>query len=203
MAFSEPERAAIAARVRYELGYSAVTIAGEPYFTIAHAPEVALDALYSGASTTSATAVTSTSTPTTVTLASGTGFASGVRVHVDAGPRREIVVPQSVSGTSLTAMFSQPHSGTYLVEVESGESMLRTILAKLDVLHQTIASSFSSGGGALKKVDEVEWHPTTSGVTRFEALFDERDRWRDELGSLLKLPNLNGRGGGAARLEAY
>lgn len=197
MAFSAAERAALAARVRYELGYSALTTAGEPYFTIAYAPEVALDSLYSAEVTTSATAVTSTTTATTIVLALGTGFATGIRVHVDAGPQREVVVPQSVSGTSLTARFTKTHSGTYNVEVESGEAMLRSILGELD----TIAIRVSGGGSAagIKKVDEVEFFG--DGSIRAE-LFSERMRWRDELGSLLKLPNLH-RKHGANRLEAY
>lgn len=197
MAFSTIERTAIAARIRYELGYSSVTVAGEPYFAIAYAPEVAIDSLYTGAATTSATAVTSTTTPTTITLASGTGFESGLRIHVDAGPAREIVTAQYVTGAALTARFSKEHSGTYQVQVESGESMLRTILYRLDTLNETIQAGFGTGG--IKKADEVEFFENGAHLS---VLFEERNRWRNELGSLLKLPNLNGRNG-TCRLEAY
>jgi len=201
MAFGAAERSALAARVRYELGYSALTVAGEPYFAIAYAPEVALDSLYSAETTTSVTAVTSTTAPTTITLALGTGFVTGLRVHVDAGTKREMVVAQYVSGTSLTALFSLTHSGTYSVEVESGESMLRSILGRLDAAQQAIAQSMAAGG--IKKADEVEFFPNGDGSVLSE-LFQERNRWRDELGSLLKLPNLNNaKAGTATRLEAY
>jgi hypothetical protein len=201
MTFSAAERAALAARVRYELGYSALTVAGEPYFAIAYAPEVALDSLYSAESTTSVTTVSSTTAPTTITLALGTGFFTGGRIHVDAGARREVVVAQYVSGTSLTALFTLAHSGTYSVEVESGEAMLRTILGQLDRVQSELASSSSTAG--IKKADEVEFFNGSDGAV-LSSLTTERNRWRDELGSLLKLPNLhNVKRGGATQLEAY
>jgi hypothetical protein len=191
VAFSSTERTALAARVRYELGYSSVTVSGEPWIDWSYAPEVALDNLYTGAETTSATSVTTTSEPTTITLASGTGFASGLRVHVGAGITREVVVAQNVSGASLAATFAKLHSGTYPVEVESGESMLRTILTKIDDVTDRIQKGFPRGG--LKAiVGEVEWYE--GGV--FEELNAELGRWRDSLAALLKLPNLrNNRGG--------
>lgn len=197
MTFNATERTAIAARVRYELGYSSLTVAGEPYFAIAFAPEKALDSLYSGAETTSATAVTSTTVPTAITLASGTGFVGGLRIHVDVGSRREVAIAQSVTGAVLEALFSRPHSGTYPVQVESGESMLRTILARLDDIAEQLSGALATGG--IKKVDEVEFFERQ---TRLTVLAEERNRWRTELASLLKLPNLNGQRRGA-RLEVY
>jgi hypothetical protein len=198
VAFSTTERAAVMARVRYELGYSALTTAGEPHFPIVYAPEKAIDSLYSGASTTSVTAVTSTTVPTTIVLADGAGFATGVRIHVDAGSRREIVTPQYVSGASLSALFTKPHAATYSVEVESGESMLRTLLAKLDDITALIQSNFGTGG--LKSVDEIEFFESGGHLSSLTA---ERERWREELASLLKLPYRGSRGGGSGRLEAY
>ncbi len=198
MTFSATERLAIIARVRYELGYSAVTIAGEPYFSIAFAPEVAIDALYSGASTTSGTAITAT-TPTIITLASGTGFATGARVHVDVGAQREVVVAQYVTGASLTARFTKQHSGTYVVEAESGESMLRTILGRLDDIADKLASSLGTAG--IKKADEVEFFDRR---TTLDALEEQRSHWRMELGLLLKLPVMpQGGSGGGGRMELY
>lgn len=199
MAFSATERTAIAARIRHELGYGSVTVGGEPYFTIAHAPEVALDNLYTGAETTSVTTVTSNVAPTTITLADATGFAAGIRVHVGAGSTREIVQVQSLSGTSLSASFAKPHSGTYSVEVESGESMLRTILANLDAVGSQIASAFDFSG--IKKADEVEFFGSQNSMS--SVLYEARTYWRNELAALLKLPNMHAMRGNSSRLEAY
>lgn len=199
MAFGTEERAALAARVRYELGYSALTTAGEPYFDIAYAPEKALDSLYSAATTTSATTVATAdlAAPKTITLASGTGFVSGLRVHVGAGTTREIVVAQNISSTSLTATFGMVHSGTYPVEIDSGEAMLRTLLAYLDRVTDTIHGA-RDAGGIKAIVGDVEYFEKSA----IDEAVNERKRWRRELGSLLKLPVLN-ESGMVTRLEAY
>jgi hypothetical protein len=199
MAFGTEERAALATRVRYELGYSALTTAGEPYFAIAYSPEKALDSLYSGATTTSATTVDSTelTAPKTITLASGTGFVSGLRVHVGAGTTREIVVAQNVSGASLTATFGLAHSGTYPVEVDSGEAMLRTLLAYLDRVNESIHSARDAAG-----IQEIVGDLKFFESAVVQEAVSERKRWRRELGSLLKLPVMN-ENGMVTRLEAY
>ena len=204
MAFSTVERDALLDRIRYELGYSAVTQTGEPYVSWTLLPDVAFDNLGSGAETTTATAVATADVGTAVTLVltSGTGFVSNVRIHVDVGAQREVVVAQSVVTTALTARFTKVHAGTYPVEVESGESMLRTLIFKLDDIRDQIQDSFATAG--IKVADEVEFFEGAGGDAVLASLWGQRQRWRAELASLLKLPDYSNRGRGAtSQLEAY
>jgi len=199
VAFSTEERAALLDRIRYELGYSAVTQTGEPYIGWTLLPDTAVDNLSSAAETTTSTEVID-HTPTALTLTSATGFVANVRVHVDVGQQREVVAVQSLSGADLTSRFDKPHSGTYPVEVESGQSMLRTLIFKLDDLRDQIQESFKTAG--IKSADEVEFF---GGGAVLDELWSQRAVWRGELASLLKLPNLNSRSssGATSRLEAY
>jgi len=210
VALVEPERTSVITRVRYELGFSAVGLGGLPYLDHAFIPDKSIDNLTTGSETSSITEVTAASvqagTPTTITLASGVGFATMMKAHVDAGPRREIVTFQFVSGTAATAVFKQPHLGTYTVEADGGVPMLRTILGILDKLAVDIDDARASA--AVKKIDtDIEFFPSEERqLSRVTELEQQRDHWRGELASLLQLPRgllTGGQRRAATRVEVF
>src|SRR5690348_14104294 len=109
------------ARIKAELGYNLLS-QGQIYIgTAAIFEQVIQVYLGAGATTTSSTAITGDGTPKSLTLALATGFSSGARVVVDVDGRQETVTVQALSGTTLTALFTNTHSGSYPVTVEGGE----------------------------------------------------------------------------------
>jgi hypothetical protein len=191
------------ARCKAELGYNLLTEAAVPWIGVTIVFEQLIQPyLGGGASTTSATDVTAASTPTpvTLTLASGTGFTSGDRVVIDVDDRQEVVTARLVSGAALTADLSLTHSGTYPVTVEGGESIVRETLRRIRDVKGRMAASF--GQGALKKVDEVEFHAASSNL--FGNLGPELSYWREELAAALGIQSLwSQRRAGAQRMSVY
>lgn len=186
MALSDGE----VARIKSELGYN--LIAGDvslyvngwtAIFEVAIQPY--LDA---GTATTSATAVTAASayTPVALTLTSATGFASGARVVIDVDSRKETATIQNLSGTSMTVQLRLAHSGTYpVVLADSGEAIVREILAKIASVKTTMGETF--GEGSIKKVDELEFYD--SGSATFGSLGSQLSWWREELASTIGVPS--------------
>jgi hypothetical protein len=156
-----------------------------------------------GAVTSSTTSVIPESppVPAAITLASATGFAQFARVVVDVDARQEVVTTQSLSGASLTALFTKTHSGTYPVTVEGGESIVREKLAELNAARTQRAKS--KGRGAMKAiVGDIEWHDTKSSA--FQLSSQEISTLRDELAAILGVENLwNRRKAAGARLSVY
>jgi hypothetical protein len=167
-------------RCKAELGYNLIGIA-QPYIdTTALFEQVIQPYLSAGATTTSATAVTPSvpPVPAAITLTLATGFASGQRVVVDVDSRQETVTASLVSGTSLTALFTKVHSGTYPVTVEGGESLVREKLGELWAVRAQRAKA--KGRGALKAyTGEMEFYDT--GKSAFASSSQEIDMLRDEL----------------------
>jgi hypothetical protein len=175
-------------RLKFELGYPLVAAGAEPYINVrAVFEQVVQTYMTAGASTTSSTAVTAASTPTPVaiTLASATGFTAFDPVVVDVDGRQERAVVQAVSGSTITLLLSNTHSGTYPVTVEGGESIVRDLLRQLAAVSLTIESATESAG--IKRVDEVEFYENGA---RFGGLVAHRAYLRDELASALGVPNL-------------
>jgi hypothetical protein len=191
-------------RCKAELGYSLIGV-GQPYLggVTAIFEQVVAPYLSSGATTTSSSAVTPATppVPANITIALATGFASGARIVVDVDARQETVTIQALSGTTVTALFTKIHSGSYPVTVEGGESLVREKLAELFAVRATRAKA--KGRGALKAyVGDIEYYDT--GKSAFASTNAEIDVLRDELAAILGVENLwNQRKAAGSRLSVY
>jgi hypothetical protein len=190
-------------RIRYELGYNILNAGAEPYVgTHSVFDQVVQTYMQGGASTTSTTTVTAATSPTPVTLAlaSATGFTTGDVVIIDVDDRQERATIQSLVGGAMTVLLSKAHLGTFPVTVEGGESMVRELLARLREVDDKIAESRTSAG--LKSVGRgaVEWFSSGSVLSSLKKI--QMDH-RDELASLLGVPNLWRRRSGGGRCELY
>ncbi|HEV8248209.1 MAG TPA: hypothetical protein VGP93_20680, partial [Polyangiaceae bacterium] len=175
------------ARCKAELGYPLIGQAN-PYIGVTLLFEQVIQPyLGAGATTTSSTSVTGDGAPFAIVLSVATGFAAGARVVVDVDGRQEKVTVQSLSGSSLTALFTKAHTGTYPVTVEGGESLVREKLG--EIWSARVTRGKSQGRGALKAiVGDVEWYD--SGMTSFASSSAEIDVLRDELAAILGIENL-------------
>lgn len=195
------------ARIKAELGWNVLSTGAEPFIGVAMIFEqVIAQYLTTGAATTSATTVTAVgggaAQPVTLVLASATGFAPGNLIWVDVDAQQESATIQSLTGTSAALALRNGHSGTYPVYVDSGEAIVRELLARIRAVKLELAGIF--GEGALKKVDEVEFYETGS------ALFGSTSKvlmfWRDELASAIGDISLNrwrARQGGGGSISVY
>lgn len=193
------------ARVKHELGYNVLLVGAEPYVGISTLFETAI-APYtqSGALTTSSTAVTAATTPTlvTLTLADATGFAAGARVVVDVDSLQESATVRSMSGSAITLLLSNAHSGTYPVTVEGGESIIRAILRQIQAISGLgsntgeLQSAMAAAG--IKRVNEIEFFggEASGATTRIRQLEALLAYWRDELSIALNVENRRGAAGG-------
>lgn len=120
---------------------------------------------------------------------------------IDVDARQETVTVQALSGTSLTALITKTHSGSYPVTVEGGESIVREKLAELFSARSRRAED--QGSGALKAVvGDVEYYDT--GMTAFATSNAEIDILRDELAAILGVPNMwRQRQAAGQRLSVY
>lgn len=193
-------------RIKAELGYNVLTIGALPYVGFSQLFANVLQPYTSaGASTTSSTTVAAATSPTpaTLTLASGTGFASGVRVVIDVDDRQEIVTAQNVSGASLTVLLTLAHTGTYPVTVEGGETLIREQLTRLRAINAQITAAASTAG--IKRVDVIEFYGGgATGSAQIDVLYKQRDRARDELASLCGIRNAwRDKAQGSQRIAMY
>lgn len=189
-------------RIKAELGWNLLGTGALPYFgTAAVFEQIIQQELLAGAKTTSSSAVTGDGTPKSITLTSATGFTSGDRFVVDVDGRQEELTTQSLSGTTLTALFAKTHSGTYPVTVVGGESIVRQLIAEIAAVRTQRAKS--KGRGALKAyVGEIEYYDTKQ--TAFESNSVEIAALRDELAAACGDVRLNlWRNAGAQRCSVY
>lgn len=194
-------------RIRFELGVPNFDLAAEPYIGVAaFFSQVMQPFLLSGAATTSTTVLDTlvAPVPVTLTLASAAGFAVGNVVVVDVDLRQERATVSAVSGNTITLQLARAHGPSpYPVTVEGAESIVRDILAQLRDVADSIKSVRSRVG--LRKVDDVEFYGggrtlASQGIDPLTALFELRERWRDELSSAVGFARVNGRnasGGGS------
>lgn len=179
------------ARIKAELWYNLLTVGADIYVGVVQLFEQVVNQYISAEiATTSATSVTAQTSPTPValTLASATGFTAGDQVVVDVDSRRERATVASLTGSAITVQLSLAHSGTYPVTVIGPISLSREILGRIDAVKAKMATTF--GAGALKRVDEIEFYAVgKSGKTQFGAMGDELAYWRNELASVLGVPN--------------
>lgn len=190
-------------RIKAELGFNLLTINSEPW--IGHTAifeQVVQPFMTAGAKTTSSTSVTAAFEPTPVTLVltSPTGFTECARVVVDVDGRQETATAQAISGSNLTVMLSKPHSGTYPVTVEGGESIIREILGYIRATKEKMSESY--GTGALKSVDEISFYQAGQ-QTYFGLLGDQLKYWRTELASALGLSAIANRRSAGSTLSVY
>lgn len=194
--------------LKAELGYNVLSIGAEPYVGItAFFEQVVKTNVSGGAETTSSTSVAASSgAPVTLTLADATGFASGERIVVDVDARQETATVSVVSGSTIVALLSLTHSGTYPVAVESPLTLVRNAIAQIRRINGgggLIQSAASQSG--IKKVDEVEFFggPNDTG-SRFASTKEALMYWRDYLAKLIGIPNRNGVScAGGGRVELY
>jgi hypothetical protein len=191
-------------RIRVELGFNTLTVGAAPFVSVTALFETIIRTyLTVGARTTSSSSVTGNGTPLPITLADPTGFNAGDRVWLDVDARQESVTVQSLAGSVLTALFNLTHSGTYPVYVDGGEGAVRNQLAVIESIR--LKRNASVGRGLLKRADDVEFYPATTGNTLFDTLQKQLMIARDELASILGAPNMwrQKQGGGGSRVALY
>ncbi|MEE8425893.1 MAG: hypothetical protein V3S15_01320 [Woeseiaceae bacterium] len=182
-------------RIKFELGQNLLEVGSEIYVGGGHQiiEAVIQQHIAAEVSTTSAAQVLDASpiVPSTVLVADATGFTAGDRIYVDVDSRREIVTIQALSGTMLTAMFSNAHGSTagavWPISLEGPIPIVRDLLAKIAAAKTELASTF--GEGALKRVDEVTFYNTDSN-SLFGSIGETVRHWRNELAVALGIPNL-------------
>lgn len=196
-------------RIKHEVGINQLTLGAIPYVEITqYFEQIVLPNLQAGALTTSTTVVAASPTPApaTLLLASSTGFAMFARVVIDVDENQETAQVQSVFGPQITLYLSLAHAGTYPVEVESGETIVRSYLRKLRTLEFQIEKVPSRAG--VKKVDEIELETKRDGTSQLATLLATQTQWRRELCKLLfgvgdVMDLAGGGGGGGSRMAIY
>lgn len=166
-------------RLRTELGDNLLEVAASPYLGLRSVWTVIQANLEAPTiSTTSTTSVTAAGA-TTLTLASITGFAAKQRAVLDCDEQREVVTVRAVSGSTISVLCRKLHSGTYPVEVETGETIVRGLLQDLEIARQRVLDAAASAG--LKQVDEVQWFGASDGRTQIDELVRHQRLLRGEL----------------------
>jgi len=197
-------------RIRSELGYNVLSIGAEPYIQYtAIFEQVIQQYINTEAATTSSTTVTASTAPAVVTLTVGstTGFTAGDTVIVDVDSLRERATIRHVaSATTFTVLLKNAHSGTYPVQLESGETIARDIIEKLDGVAAQIQSAATTAG--IKKVDEIEFFGKAGygSESQLDSLTKMRDYWRNQLSAALgvvSMWNVMKAQRGGAYLELY
>lgn len=199
-------------RIRAELGYPLLSNSAAPYVGGFYAlfEQVIAQYVQAGATTTCSTVVAEAEVPTPVTLAlaSAAGVAAGARIVVDVDVRQEVVTVQSLSGSNVTALLSLPHTGTYPVTVEGGETIVRECLRELSNLRTTI-SALRNRVGLKKAGEEIEFFGggstlASQGIDQLTQVLQLQEHWRNELARALNVARLNGPGaGGGSSISMY
>lgn len=196
------------ARIKAELGYNALTVGAVPYVAVTRLFENVIQAyMGAGATTASSTIVTAVSdpsspSPVTLTLSSATGFTAGDTVIVDVDSRQEYATVQATSGATITVLLAKAHTWTYPVTVEGGETLVREYLTKLRLLNapggQFDQAADKSG---IEQIDEIRFFGGPQGSAALRDLRRLQRHYRDELASILGVPNL--RDGGSGSISVY
>ena len=188
-------------RIKSELGYNLLEFAAQPYIGVAALFEqVIRPYLREGATTTSTTAVVAAPRGALVSLvlASATGVTAFSKLAVDVDDLFEYATVRSITGSTVSVYLKKAHSGTYPVTLDGGLQQIREALAALQAVREKMADPEIDETGALKKVDEVEFHDV-NGKSWLQLLQDQQRHWRRELSSFLGVPqktDLNMGGGG-------
>jgi hypothetical protein len=94
---------------------------------------------------------------TIVTVDVATGILPRAALFVDVGDDIEEVIVKAVSGLTFTARFSKDHAaGGYPISTVSGESQLRFLLYRADILLQKISSPSLTRKAGLAELDRRE-----------------------------------------------
>ncbi len=195
-------------RIKRETGYHLLTINSLPFIGYVQIfDSVIQTSLAAEVATTStlATAIAAASSPAPValTLTSAVGFAAGDRVVVDVDDRVETVTIQSLAGAVATVQLRKAHSGTIPVALEGTITIVRDLLRKIEAVRERMAETY--GEGAIKAVDEVEFYGQRNR-SMFGILGSQLMAWRDELASVLGVPNgwrARSAGGGSCAMSVY
>lgn len=153
-------------KLRYHLGYGNVGIGGYPYTPDGYFElftNVIAQYLTSGAVTTASVAIAAAGT-FEVTPASMTSIATYVRLVIDVPPDEETVVVRAATVTTFSATFTKAHAAPFSVEVESGVTRLRALLAAADRALADCFSGATASTAGLKKVDEIEFYQALKGA---------------------------------------
>ena len=199
-------------RIKHELSINQLTVGAEPYVGITrYFEQIVLPNLYSGAVTTSATVVAASPTvptPVSLTVASAVGISMFDHVLVDVDVAQELATVQAVAGSLVTVQLAKAHGGggPYPIEVESGQSLIRTYLNYLRKIADRI-HRFGARAG-VKKADEVEFfggaHGRAAEANGFQTLGQMQQHFRRELCMLLfGVGSIQEFGGGGARIAQY
>jgi len=181
--------------LRFHLGYGQIGLGAYPstpdgFYELFH--DVIQPYLTSGEETSSTTAIVAGAA--TVTPLSMTGIAVHAQLVIDVGDLAEIVVVKSVTATTFTAVFAFAHPASgYPIAVLSGVSRLRMLLWLADKAWGLIQSGSSSSSsslltGGLKKVDEIEWHPSGSTMTTMQSYVANYRNILALISSLVRVP---------------
>lgn len=150
-------------RIRAELFDNVLDLGAVPMIDIHAIYTSVIQPNLSSSSTaaTSSTTTVSAAGPSVLTLADVTGISAGTRLVIDVDGSREVCTVRAVTGSTVSVICQQTHSGTYPVEIESGLTIVRGVLADLEAVDQRQRVSVSSAG--VKKVDEIEFFSQSEG----------------------------------------
>ncbi len=193
-------------RIRAELGYNVLQAGAAPYIGVVEVFNQVIAAyMTAGAATTSSTVVAAVTAPTPIalTLASAVGFSAGNRVVVDVDDRQEMATVQSVAAPAITVLLSKAHTGTYPVQIDGGETIVRECLSRIRSVTDALGDTAITAAG-IKRADEIEFFGSRGESSVFASLTAEREHWRQELADVLGVVYLRKlRRGSAGCYEVY
>jgi len=178
-------------RIRTELGVNALLIGAEPYIGVyAVFEQVIQPYLREGADTTSSTDVTASPAGevVTLTLASATGFSAHDQVVIDVDDFEERATIRAVGVPTISVILRKAHSAPFPVTVDGGLVIVRECLKRIREAKLKI-SRLHPGSGALKKVDEIEFH-APGNKTSIGTATEMLTLWRQELALALGLDGI-------------
>jgi hypothetical protein len=176
-------------RIKAELFDNVLDFGAVPWLSVRAIYDV-IQANVSGSSvapTTSSTAVTVPGA-TVLTLASVAGLAAASRVVIDVDTAREVATVRAVSGSTISVVCTKLHAGTYPVEIESGLTIVRGILADLEAIDQQQRLAIPQAG--VRRVDEIEFFGKADGGGARAQLEAHRNTLRGRLASATGLTGI-------------
>jgi hypothetical protein len=171
-------------RIRAELGYNLLNVGAEPYIGVAAIfSQVIQPYMREGLDTTVVSSVAADGI-TTLTLNSAVGIAAHDHVAVDVDSLFEYVTVRHISGSAIGVILAGTHTGNYPVTLDGGLQIVRECLSNIYLTRQKMRTQ--RGTGALKKVDEIEFHDVR-GKSSIRVWKEQLDFWRSELANALGL----------------